>query len=177
MQESFSRIYPAIFELLWHSMPTCTASKDNPDSPHMLSKCSWKGEKVNCSDIFTPVITDSGVCCAFNLQDNLRDSDYSRLVHTMQEESKGPSEEKIRTVVSGIGRGLEVVLDQNSDRSSAANTDIVAFSEPATNLSSHGSPASVCSSASLPSSHFFREVICCSNRALATLSRCLRDKS
>ena len=128
MQESFSRIYPAIFELLWHSMPTCTASKDNPDSPHMLSKCSWKGEKVNCSDIFTPVITDSGVCCAFNLQDNLRDSDYSRLVHTMQGESKGPSEEKMKTVVSGIGTGLEVFLDQNSHRSKAANTDIAAFS-------------------------------------------------
>ena len=128
MQDSFSRIYPAIFDLLWHSMPTCTTSKDNSDSPHMLSKCSWKGEKVNCSDIFTPVITDSGVCCAFNLQDNLRDSDYSRLVHTMQEESKGPSEEKMRTVVSGIGRGLEVFLDQNSHRSKAANTDIAAFS-------------------------------------------------
>ena len=172
MQESLSRVYPAIFELLWHSMPTCTASKDNPDSPHMLSKCSWKGEDVNCSDIFTPVITDSGVCCAFNLQDNLRDSAYSRLVRTMQGESKGPSEEKMKTVVSGIGRGLEVVLDQNSHRSKAANTDIVTFSGPATNLSSHGSLASVCSSASPRSSHFFREVICCSNQGWATLSRC-----
>ena len=94
----------------------------------MLSKCSWKGEKVNCSDIFTPVITDSGICCAFNLQDNLRDSDYSRLVHAMQGESRGPSKEKMRKVVSGIGRGLEVVLDQNSDRSKAANTDIITFS-------------------------------------------------
>ena len=103
MQESFSRVYPAIFELLWHSMPTCTASKDNLDSPHMLSKCSWKGEKVNCSDIFTPVITDSGVCCAFNLQDNLRDSDYSRLVHAMQGESKSPSERKMRTASGAVG--------------------------------------------------------------------------
>ena len=153
-------------------MPTCTASTDNPDSPHMLSKCSWKGEKVNCSDIFTPVITDSGVCCAFNLQDNLRESDYSRLVHTMQGESKGPSEEKMRKVVSGIGRGLEVFLDQNSHRSSAANIGKVTFSGSATNPCLPGSLASVCSSASPRSSHFFREVICCSNQDWATLSRC-----
>ena len=153
-------------------MPTCTASKDNPDSPHMLSKCSWKGQKVNCSDIFTPVITDSGVCCAFNLQDNLRDSDYSRLVQTMQEESKGPSEENMRKVVSGIGRGLEVVLDQNSHRSSTTNIGNARFSGSATNPCSPGSPASVCSSASPRSSHFFREVICCSNQDWATLSRC-----
>ena len=172
MQESFSRIYPAIFELLWHSMPTSTASKDNPDSPHMLSKCSWKGEDVNCSEIFTPVITDSGICCAFNMQDNLRDSDYSRLVQTMQGELKGPSEEKMRTVVSGIGRGLEVFLDQNSHRSSATNIGNVILSGSATNLSSPGSLASVCSSASPRSSHFFREVICCSNQDWATLSRC-----
>ena len=153
-------------------MPTCTASKDNPDSPHMLSKCSWKGEKVNCSDIFTPVITDSGVCCAFNLQDNLRDSDYSRLVRTMQEESRGPSERNMRTPVSGIGRGLEVVLDQNSHRSLAPIIDIVAFSGSATNLSSQDSLASVCFSASLQSSHFFREVTWCSSQGWATLSRC-----
>ena len=124
-------------------MPTCTASKDNPDSPHMLSKCSWKGEDVNCSDIFTPVITDSGVCCAFNLQDNLRDSDYSRLVQAMQEESKSTSERKMGTAVSGIGRGLEVVLVQNSHRALAPITDIVAFAGSATNLSTQDSPASV----------------------------------
>ena len=158
MQESFSRIYPAIFKLLWHSMPTCTPSTDNPDSPHMLSKCSWKGEDVNCSDIFTPVITDSGVCCAFNLQDNLRESDYSRLVRTMQGVSKGPTEENMRKVVSGIGRGLEVFLDQNSQRSSATNIGNARFSGSATNPCSLGSPVSVCSLVSPRSSHFFREV-------------------
>ena len=82
----------------------------------MLSRCSWQGIDVNCSEIFNPVITDSGVCCAFNLQDNLRDSEFSRLVQTMQ----GPkiqNKEKVRKVVSGMGRGLEVFLDQNSDRS------------------------------------------------------------
>ena len=73
-------------------MPTCTASKDNPDSPHMLSRCSWLGNDVNCSDVFTPVVTDSGVCCSFNMQDNLVDSEYSRLVQAMREQKSEKKE-------------------------------------------------------------------------------------
>ena len=97
-------------------MPPCFPSKENQESPHMLSRCSWQGKDVNCSEIFIPVITDSGVCCAFNLQDNLRGSEFTRLVKSMQEQ-KIENEEKVRKVVSGAGRGLEVVLDQNSHRS------------------------------------------------------------
>ena len=40
--------------------------------------------QVKCSEIFTPVITDNGVCCAFNLHMNFKDSDYSQLVREMQ---------------------------------------------------------------------------------------------
>ena len=46
--------------------------------------CRWEGKQVNCSEIFTPVITDTGVCCAFNLQSDLRESEYSHLVEEMQ---------------------------------------------------------------------------------------------
>ena len=42
------------------------------------------GKEVNCSAIFTPVITDTGVCCAFNLQSDLKESKYSHLVEEMQ---------------------------------------------------------------------------------------------
>ena len=81
----------------------------------MLRKCTWQGNLVNCSDIFTPVITDSGVCCAFNHRSNLKDSMYSQLVKEMQ----GPrdvDDKEVSTVASGIGRGLQVILDQNMDR-------------------------------------------------------------
>ena len=40
--------------------------------------------QVNCSEIFTPVITDTGVCCAFNLHMKFVDSEYSQLVKEMQ---------------------------------------------------------------------------------------------
>ena len=40
--------------------------------------------KVNCSSIFSPMITDSGVCCAFNLNLALKESTYSKLVAEMK---------------------------------------------------------------------------------------------
>ena len=82
----------------------------------MLTRCSWMGNDVNCSDIFTPVVTDSGICCAFNLQDNLEDSEYSRLVQAMRGQNSG-NNDKVRKLTSGVGRGLQIVLDQNSHRS------------------------------------------------------------
>ena len=88
----------------------------------MLSRCSWLGNDVNCSDVFTPVVTDSGVCCSFNMQDNLVDSEYSRLVQAMRGQ-KSENTEKVRKVTSGVGRGLEMVLDQNSHRSKLVNIE------------------------------------------------------
>ena len=117
-QDVLSRIYPNIFQLLWHSMPPCFPNDDNPDSPYLLSRCSWLGNDVNCSDVFTQVITDSGVCCAFNMQeDNLKDSEYSALVQAMREPKSENKDDKVRKVTSGVGRGLQVLLDQNSHRS------------------------------------------------------------
>ena len=153
-------------------MPPCFPSKDNPDSPHMLSRCSWQGKDVNCSEIFIPVITDSGVCCAFNLQDNLRDSEFTRLVKSMQEQ-KIENGEKVRKVVSGAGRGLEVVLDQNSHRSDPLTyMRIQRFLGSVTHLFSHGSLASACSWVSLQSSHSCNDVIWFSVQGLATPSKC-----
>ena len=50
----------------------------------MLRQCKWEGKEVNCSEIFTPVITDTGVCCAFNLQSDFKDSNYTSLVKDIQ---------------------------------------------------------------------------------------------
>ena len=40
--------------------------------------------KVKCPEIFTPVITDTGVCCAFNGHVSFVESQYSELVKEMQ---------------------------------------------------------------------------------------------
>ena len=52
----------------------------------VIAICSLQGNEVNCSEIFTPVVTDSGVCCAFNLHMDLKESKYSKLVEEMQVE-------------------------------------------------------------------------------------------
>ena len=33
----------------------------------LLITCIFLGKKVDCSEIFYPVITDEGQCCAFNI--------------------------------------------------------------------------------------------------------------
>ena len=34
----------------------------------MLKDCIWKGERLNCSAIFSMQPTDQGMCCSFNKQ-------------------------------------------------------------------------------------------------------------
>ena len=50
------------------------------------------------------------------------DSEYSRLVQAMRGQ-KSENTEKVRKVTSGVGRGLEMVLDQNSHRSKLVNIE------------------------------------------------------
>ena len=94
-------------------MLPCFPKDDSSDEAHMLRQCSWQGRTVNCSDMFTPVVTDSGICCALNVESNLKESEYSHLVTEMQ----GPKKTKdLQKAASGIGKGLQVVIDQRSDR-------------------------------------------------------------
>ena len=80
------KAFPNIFRLLWKSTLPCYPfpSSEISHSTHMLRQCQWEGREVNCSDIFKPVITDTGVCCAFNLQSDLKESNYSQLVKETQ---------------------------------------------------------------------------------------------
>ena len=79
----------------------------------MLRKCVWQGDVINCSDIFTPVVTDSGICCAFNVKNTLVESNYSRLVSEMQGQKKMLD---LQNALPGMERGLQVIIDQHSDR-------------------------------------------------------------
>ena len=76
----------------------------------------WQGREVNCSEIFSPVITDSGVCCAFNLQDDLKESTFSRLVKEMQTRAGAVQNNATRHISPGTDKGLEVIIDRNFDR-------------------------------------------------------------
>ena len=84
--EESAKAYPKLFRLLWKSTLPCYpfSSSELSNSTHMLRQCKWEGKEVNCSEIFKPVITDTGVCCAFNLQSDLKESKYSELVKKIQ---------------------------------------------------------------------------------------------
>ena len=113
LQESLYRIYPNLFRLLWHSMLPCVPEDKSSDVAHILRQCSWQGKTVNCSDIFIPVVTDSGICCALNVRSSWKESNYSRLVTEMQGKERG---KELLKAGPGIEGGLQVIIDQNSDR-------------------------------------------------------------
>ena len=77
----------------------------------MLLSCQVGGKQVNCSQLFTRVPTDTGMCCALNNADALRDSEYKGLVHKLQGETKTVP------VKSKVGRrnGLRLTLDLHSN--------------------------------------------------------------
>ena len=94
-------------------LPCVPKDKSSDDEAYMLRKCSWQGEVIDCSDIFTPVVTDSGICCALNVMSTLKESNYSQLVTKMQGQNMS---KKLRKAEPGIEGGLQVIIDQNSDR-------------------------------------------------------------
>ena len=68
-----------------------------------------------CDQLFRAVPTDSGICCAFNMADTLRNSSYARLLAKMQEKEEGDeTATKKETKKARVGRskGLRVLLDQ-----------------------------------------------------------------
>ena len=69
--------------------------------------------KVNCSDIFKRIPTDSGMCCALNQEEALRASDYTELVREMQ----GDNTKDVVEVKSKAGKmkGLRLLLDLHSN--------------------------------------------------------------
>ena len=126
--ENTKRIFPNLFQLLWHSATPCQATADINEfpllkvglpRPHVLlapmsQKCMWKGEERNCSQLFRAVPTDSGMCCSFNLALGLVDSQYFRLLDLLGGESR-PAAGK---AMVGRSKGLSVLLDQHSNQKS-----------------------------------------------------------
>ena len=71
-------LYPELFRILWHSTLPCF--KEENKEEHMMLSCELAGRAVNCSDIFTRVPTDIGMCCALNVEESLSESEYNTLV-------------------------------------------------------------------------------------------------
>ena len=110
-------LYPELFRILWESTLPCF--KENNKEEHMMLLCEMAGVEINCSDIFTRVPTDSGMCCALNVEDSLRASDYQRLVKDLQ------GDKMVQKVKSREGRknGLRLTLDLHSNTVSFGTLD------------------------------------------------------
>ena len=76
--------------------------------------------KVNCSEIFKRIPTDTGMCCALNSGEALRASEYRDLVRDMQGDT-----EDVKEVKSQVGKmnGLRLALDLHSNSISFGSLD------------------------------------------------------
>ena len=123
-----SSAFPHLFRLLRHTSLPCVPTGKNP--AHMLLKCVWAGEEFECGKIFTPVPTDSGMCCAFNMdkaENIFRESKYESALSKFQEQDiqlgfdnstlpswyKESGEPKSQP---GQNKGLMLILDAHTDR-------------------------------------------------------------
>ena len=111
-------LYPELFSILWESTLPCYGSEESDE--HMVLSCQLAGAKVNCSDIFTKVPTDIGVCCALNSLDSLRNSEYKQLVEELQREVKMEPQANARV---GQNNGLKLTLDLHSNTVSFGTLD------------------------------------------------------
>ena len=77
----------------------------------MLLSCEVAGSKVNCSNLFTRVPTDSGMCCALNWENAIKSSEYKAMITDMQENM---ADKKMKSK-GGERGGLRVILDLHSN--------------------------------------------------------------
>ena len=100
---------------------------------HLLVSCEVAGQKTNCSNLFTRVPTDSGMCCSLNWKNSLKKAQYRDLVEGMQDHI---ASKKVLSH-SGEKNGLRLAMDLHSNRVSFgtlnedANTFKVFIGKPA----------------------------------------------
>ena len=92
---------------------------------HMLASCEVAGKMTNCSNLFTRVPTDSGMCCALNWKNALKTSEYRSLVESLQDNT---ASQKMLSQ-NGEENGLRLTLDLHSNKMSfgTLNKDYEAF--------------------------------------------------
>ena len=114
--------FTALFHLLWPSSLPCHAPgpAPGPRSAHLLQRCVLHGQELDCARLFRPVATDRGICCSFNHRNVLRDSSFSRLLRSKQH-GGGDGDDELHLTDIGKTMGLQVFVDQHSNRVSAGS--------------------------------------------------------
>ena len=129
----FTAAFKGFLTTLWHAKLPCFdtlgMSLEEDGERGILKSCSWKGESVPCSKIFTTFPTDQGMCCSFNMKaanEIFSNSQYSALVTQLQKEDLNISvdngtlpsfyltKQEPKTQ-SGRSMGLKLVLDAHTD--------------------------------------------------------------
>jgi hypothetical protein len=74
--EMFKRLnitasFEPLFRMLWYSNLPCFdvygVTSEKPYEKGIIKACFWKGKPIPCAAVFTPIPTDRGMCCAFNM--------------------------------------------------------------------------------------------------------------
>ena len=121
--EEIGKNFSSLFNLLWHSSLPCHSAEDSPGSEHLLKRCLLYGQEVDCANLFKPVPTDMGICCSFNHKNVLRDSEFLQLLKRKQKifNRTGNDDDGTYLAEIGRGRGLQVFVDQHSNRVTAGS--------------------------------------------------------
>jgi len=126
------KAYQWIIRSLWYSFVPCFDVRNITAGTYemsMLRYCEWRGMPISCSAIFTTFPTDKGLCCSFNMKtaDEIYvESTFRDTLQAMQNTDKinsfissTPPTEYIQSdqpqTVSGVKKGLRVLLDSRSD--------------------------------------------------------------
>ena len=132
-QLNITHAYRAIFDVLWHTQLPCfdvqetTSTTDNQHG--MLKSCHWRGKRVPCSQIFSTMPTDRGMCCSFNIEKAEKlfvDGIFTETIVDIQKRDKKLAfdrhekipfqpDEKFPQPMAGKSKGLSVVLDARTD--------------------------------------------------------------
>ncbi|XP_023321306.1 uncharacterized protein LOC111696020 [Eurytemora carolleeae] len=114
--KNIKKIYEEIFKLLWYSKLPCSPTYVSSNS--LIQNCQFGGKAMDCRKIFKPSPTDIGICCAFNSQETLRESNYTRMLNQLNykdmEGFKDIQKDPL-SIITGKGNGLSFMLDQHSD--------------------------------------------------------------
>ena len=115
--EEIGRNLTSLFNLLWNSNLPCFGNPEEREVTEgfLLKKCFLYGREMKCRDLFKSVPTDSGICCAFNHRQLLRDSQYSRLLSLKQREERTNKSSDPLLASVGVTKGLKLILDQHSN--------------------------------------------------------------
>lgn len=77
MKELFQRLdktkaSEALFRMMWYSNMPCFdvygITAQIPYESSIIKACYWKGKKISCAAVFSPIPTDRGMCCSFKMK-------------------------------------------------------------------------------------------------------------